>query len=345
MSLLFALRGNALPPRYAVGGKLYTPFVGAPNLATLPAVVLASSIGAVGAKGTSLIDVRRTNSDERALIYHTGANWVSGTNVFTIEFSFIPNWDGNPPVDQTLFMIGGNNNFFAGGIRVQIFDNGKMAIAMRTGDGVNSAGSEMLSAAVTASALSFTKWVKKEIKISCDGTNVYLFEDGALIGTFPLVVTNRYMNSVLAGKIYLGVYSVDTLIDQFLVFSDAQTSAYTPSSSYYPCADYDGTACTALSPEQVQNGVVFGVGPGSQTGTGKMAVAATTKIGVAANDGNGTYDGSDRHTHPTADQVAKNVQFKNNSLTNNVTGTLDNVTNVIGNHALEGALDGILEAF
>lgn len=53
---------------------------------------------------------------------------------------------------------------------------------------------------------------------------------------------------------------------------------------------------------------------------------ANTKIGVPGDGGVGTYDGSDRFEVPTATDIRFGVQAKNNSLTPNVTGTLEAIS-------------------
>lgn len=423
MGLLFSLRGDSLTPRYAMGGKQYSPYVAAVNLATLPAIITASSISAVNAKGTSLIDVHLTNSDERALKYVAGRNWVSGTNVFTVRYSFIPNWSGTLAFDKPLFVIGTNVNNFSGGLRVYVYDNGKINLAMRTGDGVNS---DMLSAATTASAVTVTNKQKIEIQVACDGTRVYLSIDGVAAGDWPLTVTDRYMNGVLAGNIYLGTYAIDTYIDEFLIFDTFEPQVYTPSASYYTCDDLDGTVSTGAgaanirqgateiingvtvtgtldlpTPSNVKSGVTYDHGDqtglytaserytdpgqanvragtaylhnnvnkngtcevpvaadvrfgsgvdntvgtltvpaeqyvragvtydGGRVGTEVRALKATTKVGVAADDGTGEYDGSERYTDLAESKVENGQGYRYNSLTQNRLGTLDSVTNVI----------------
>lgn len=324
MSALFALRGSSLTPRYALGGKGYAPFVAAVNLSNLPAVITAASISATGTKGSSLIDVHLTNSDERALKYVAGRNWVSGTNVFTVRYSFVPNWGGLLANDKNLFLIGHDPNRFNGGLRVQVFDNGKINVAMRTGDGV---GSDMLSAATTASAVTVTNKQKMEIQVACNGTRVYLSIDGVAAGDWPLQVTNRYMNGVLAGNIYLGVFSIDSYIDEFLIFDTFEPQVYTPSASYLTVDDLDGTVANA--PADVRSGVACGLGSG--VGTMVAAAKATTKIGVAADDGTGEYYAAERWDDLDPSLVARDTAYKANSETANRTGELDNVTNVLGN--------------
>ncbi len=61
----------------------------------------------------------------------------------------------------------------------------------------------------------------------------------------------------------------------------------------------------------------------NRTGTVLASVAASTKIGVTADDGPGSYDGTDRNTAPVESDVREFVAYKVNSLTNNKLGTLD----------------------
>ena len=316
-----------------MGGKRKAPYLAAANFLTPPAVILASSISAIGCKGTSLLDVHRTNSDERAMRYQTQGNWITGTNIFTVRYSFVPNWSGNPPVDQNLFFIGNDANAYFGGMKIVLFDNGLLNVGMKTGDGV---GSNMITGGTTAGTLTFVNKTKKEIQVSCDGTRVYASVDGVAVGDWALATTDRYMSNVHAGHMIVGPYSVDTYLDELLIFDTCEAQVYTPSADYYPCADFDGTLSVGAGAGNILSGVSETINGVVVSGTAVAAAAATTKIGVAANDGTGTYDGTDRHTHPTAGQVSNGVQFKNNSLTNNVTGTLDSVTNMMENATLYG---------
>lgn len=74
----------------------------------------------------------------------------------------------------------------------------------------------------------------------------------------------------------------------------------------------------------------------NRTGTAVIPSLANTKIGVAGDGGTGTYDGSDRWTDPTEAKVQVGTEYKANSTTNNKTGTLETVTNVVDEASLTG---------
>lgn len=65
-----------------------------------------------------------------------------------------------------------------------------------------------------------------------------------------------------------------------------------------------------------------------------VSAAATTKHGVTADDGTGTYRGADLWEAITAGQLASGISKLQDGTT--VVGTLDNVTNVVKNANLVG---------
>lgn len=77
------------------------------------------------------------------------------------------------------------------------------------------------------------------------------------------------------------------------------------------------------TPSDLRDGVQLKNNSLTENVTGTLVVPSleNTKIGVNGDGGVGTYDGSDRHTHPLASELKSGVQVKNNSLTNNLTGT------------------------
>lgn len=357
-AVTFALRGDSLTPRYAKGGKLRANYLAAVNFGTPAAVVTAASISATGTKGSSLIDVHLTNGDERAVKYLTGANWVTGTNVFAIRISFVPNWTGNPATDKSLFFIGNDANNFNGGVKIGLLDNGKLQVSMKTGDGV---GTNIVNASTTGT-LSFTSKTKTEIMLSCDGTTLRASQDGVEVGTWALGVTDRYMNSVIASSMIIGPYSVDTWIDELVIWDTAENHVYTPSSSYLTVDDFDGTSSTdpgaanvlstagayiiagvtktptyvAPSVGNVKTGVTFGAasaltgtydGSDLWTDPGEAAVEIGTSYTAGGAPKTGTYTGANRWTDILEAKVEYGYEYKANSLTNNKTGSLNPTVN------------------
>lgn len=83
----------------------------------------------------------------------------------------------------------------------------------------------------------------------------------------------------------------------------------------------------------------------NRTGTVVASAAATTKIGVTADDGTGTYDASERYTDFGNSNIRAGTAGKYNSTTNNRLGTLNNVTNEVAEATLTApSQEAILEA-
>lgn len=197
-----------------------------------------------------------------------------------------------------------------------------------------------------------------DLWIVWDGTQgagkikLYLAQHGNA-ATLVSSVNADYANSrdtIVSGSVMIGadpfINGMAALLNEFVMWDEAiDPTTFGVRADFIPSTALNGSLNAGAGAENIRSGVSETINGVVIAGTATIPSLANTKIGVAGDGGTGTYDGTDRHTHPIAAEVANGVSFKNNSLTNNVTGTLDNVTNVIGNHALAGQeLDGILEA-
>jgi hypothetical protein len=127
---------------------------------------------------------------------------------------------------------------------------------------------------------------------------------GTLTGTLAVPTASQVLNGVAVG-------STTGNVIQAAVSDVRKNTTYGPSSSL-----------TGLAYIPAASDVLSGVNTDQTTGTAIAALAVSTKIGISANDGAGSYDGTDRHTHPDVAEVAEGVVWKENSLINNRTGTL-----------------------
>mgnify|MGYP006921296332 CR=1 FL=1 len=366
--LLFSLRGDSLTPRFARGSKAYSSFLGAGTLAHPPVIADLAHPSVFGGKA---IDLRRDIGDTRVLCYSARNNWVRDSLVFSVRARLIPDFSGNPVADMHVARIGdlrGTTPY--GGIDFMWQDNSKFRFMAQP---KNEIGSLLL----TAPDMVLSDGVAQDFMLTSNGTNWFASIEGTEVATGALAGTSSawLLNDIVAAMICFAQYPSSCYINEFSTWNTCEPHVYTPRTAFLACDDYEGDSHTELLASQVESGVAFGPGPGSQIGSALVADPASvltdaggdyippdpsivdsrfnfgpaddliqgtlpvpsvqnTRFGVATGDGSGLL------VVPLASQVAKDVAFDTASV-----GTLDNVTNVIGNHDLEGAeVDGILEA-
>lgn len=354
MALRFSLRGDNVKPRYANGRRSHHSFLANANLSSPVAVIAASSIGATNCFGTSLIDCHLRNADTHSEIYPAIGNFINnGTNIFSLRYRFVPNWDGNYSYDTPFLIIGDNPNSFNGGLCVYLFSDGTFNFRARE---ANDTGAQIFG--ITTSACTFVQGRAMEFMVVCDGTNVYVSCDGVEIGSKALDYPDRFLSAIVSGRMQIGPYISNYYLEEFTIWDSVESHVYSPRTAYFPCDDYGGVEYVDLAPSQVANGVAFGPGPGSEVGTlvpapdpqfiltgaggdyvapdpgivdsrytygpsgatqGTLEVPAATdtRLGVTTGDAVGTLK------VPLISQVANGVVFDDDSV-----GTLDNVTNI-----------------
>lgn len=333
-AVIFAVRGESLTPRYARGGKAYAEYQAPVNFGTPVATVASSSISCVGCYGSSVINVSLLNGDSHSLRYTAGGNWPTGTDM-SIRLRIVPTWSGNPATDKPIFYAGSAVNDAPGGLVVYILDNGKLWFRLGS-------ASHTLTFYVTStsnSALSFTAYAATEIMISCGSLSCSASQDGVNVpltnNTWSSAYANRF-NGVLAGSMTLGPYSSSYYLDELIIWDSKETAVYTPSGSYEAVADVDVTQSSDPGIANVKSGTAYVISGVSLTGTAAIAAADDVKIGVSTGSTVGTYDGSDRWTCPLAAQLSTGVELQCNSLTANLTGTRDTVTNLMRAGTMSG---------
>lgn len=310
--------------------------------------VIAGPAGAFG-------NLLQTNNAVYCLEWPCQDNGPIGKAGFTIGMSGNPNFTGTlSSARGGLFTIGctRSQRGYFGGISIYI----DTASKVRIGCGSRSSGGNYFNAVAFNYVVNFTQNTIKEIYVTWDGTTSV---DGAKLwvcdrGGVPVNVaslTASAANTELWNRAAMAsisntnvadftntflwdleeVFILDEAVDVAAYFGGVARTNYV-----YTGAAYEGYNFTALTAPQVQSGVAFGPGPGTLTGTAVLAAAATTKMGVTANDGAGSYDGSDRWTDPGEANVSAGTAYKANSTTNNKLGTRQTVTNVIAAASLSG---------
>lgn len=329
-AVTFALRGNSLTPRYAAGGKASANYLSNVYASTPAAVENFGHASVFGGQAINLIGL----SDTRSLLFNSYGNWITGSNVFSALFRIVPNWTGNPAGLRRIVRIGqANSPAWAGGLLLEIQTDGKLfAVARDASD-----KGTLLFSFTTASALSFTSGTATDIMIVSDGARVYLSQDGVEIHDAALTSTAAQLGALVGGAIWLGPYPWDGSYNEVVIWNTAEPHEYAARTDFISVADFDGTSATDPGIANVRSGTTYTIAGASLTGTAAIPAAADVKIGVSVGAATGLYDGSDRWTCPLAGQLSNGTQLKCNSTSLNLTGTLDNVTNVLSSQTMTGA--------
>lgn len=390
MGLLFSLRGDSLTPRYAMGGKGFSTFVGGTTANSPPLPVTSADASCFGGWA---IAITRPPDDYKEIFYPARKNWPASGKIFSMRIRAAPNFTGTPSSDLQLIRVGPSRGTPTyGGARLVWQDNNLIRIQAQPKSGFSDL---FLSASI---GISLTSGVFKDYMLTSDGTNWYYSVDGVQLGTGSVGNPSdaRYdLDWAVAGQIVLGQYPFNGFINEVNIWDTCEPHVYAARTAWLTCADFDGTLNTGAGAGNILTGASETINGVPVAGTAIAAVAATTKHGVAANDGTGTYRGTDLNTALAADKILSgNSQTQDGSVVagtaiaaakattkigvaandgtgeyyaperwtaldpsrvakddvylvnaEELVGELDNVTNVIGNHELEGQeLAGILEA-
>lgn len=325
---VFQVRGDSVNARRSSFGKV--PVVAGTTPAT------QSDAGAIG--GNSL---KLDNGSTFALqvLSYPGRTNIPSTQGISVHIRLKTGYTGTPSSSCGFFDIGGVfGSQWAGRISLDHrVTSGNLVVSYSADK--NSTG----STATLVSAWSPTSGTWYDIVLCWDGTTgsnkMELFIDGSSAGTATAGVAwtsprpNESQQFITLGC-SASVTTSRITINEFNIWS----GVITPSSvtltggsgslngasrtQFVDATAFDGSLNTSAGAANIRSGntteVIAGV---TTTGTMVAAAAATTKTGVTADDGTGTYDGSDRWTDPGEANVRSGTAYKANSTSNNKTGT------------------------
>jgi len=242
----------------------------------------------------------------------------------------VPTWSGAPASDKIVALIGGTANSFAGGLRVNVYDNAGVNVAVRKSD-----DNETLFAGGTSAAQSWTAFTATEIMVTCDGARLYVSKDGVEILDVAVSDTTgvtSHLSGVLAGRILLGPYSSSYLIDEVNIWDTCEAHVYAARSAYVTCDDYDGTSHAAPAAGELKHGVVHQSVVGTYRGANfwESLPAARIQTGFSQLQDGATISGSLLvGTPPSAVDVRFGTTFIDN-LGATLTGSLVVPTEFVG---------------
>ena len=341
MALLFALRGNSLTPRYAKGGKEYSLFLGPSTVAVPPVPV---SLAHASCFGGWAIESNTAAGDYREWYYSAKNNWVRGTRTFSMLVRAATNYSGTPPNDINLMRIGEPRAITVyGGARIWLQDNNTALFHAAPKNGF----ANHFYSALSLSGNPLVSGVFKDYMLTADDATGlwYASIDGVEVATGSLNGDGAGtwdFDWVTCPSIVFGAWPFNGWINEALIWDTCEPHVYSPRTAWLDCEDFDGSTYTDPGEANVRNSTGYSHAGVSKTGTLVVPSLANTKTGVAGDGGTGTYDGSDRWTALDESVVARGQAYKSNSTTNNRTGELDNVTNVIAESVAYGQTDSAI---
>lgn len=330
MAVTFQARGTQLNAWFSSNGKYWRTRC---DEGQAPPSVDALADASVF--GGHAINIYGVGGRTREILWPGYGNWTA-TNEFAVLVRLIPQFDGVPPDNQTIFAAGDHLNSATGGVYIRWNNDGTISVVAAT-----NSGRTMLSWN-TLAVMTAVNGVAMDIMLRWDGTvankaqlsvNGVLFEEKTASDDLSAYQTDRSRAPVVMLSCGFGPASSGTskfYINELVCFDNAQAVVYSPRTGFWTttAAEFDATAAIDPGISHVESGRNYMIAGVALVGAQSLiaAAAATTKHGVLANDGVGTYRGADLWTSPRADQLALGVQLQSDSLTPNLTGTLDSVT-------------------
>lgn len=363
MAVKFQIRGTQLDAWYAAALKThFTPRQAAAN-------AFVTSSGTSGIFGGSYIDM--TNAPR---IQYVGLDNVPvGSTAFSILLRVVPTFTGTPSAGIGLFEICQPGNDDYGGFSVLINTAGKMFVY-----GAKQHSTSFFFNSAFGTAINFVSGQPIDLWFVWDGTTgankVERWEaaNGNSATKIDTITASNAMDafnkfctpSILLWSPVNAVSNNKLHINEIVIFDTAEVpSSYgaragfvtTTASAFegYTYTDagianvrknttyvFQGNTLTGLAAIPGASDVRLSIATDQTTGALIAAAKATTKIGVAADDGTGLYDGSERYTDFGNSNIRLAQVGKFNSTTNNRTGTVvaaAAATTKIGTTADDGA--------
>jgi hypothetical protein len=326
MGIVFGVRGDSIDARYSSGGKTGTKIGNTGN------ITINSDAGYLSGS-----NIQFAGATVAALHWSGRFNTPNGREISVLH-RYSPTYTGSPAAARQVMPYIAACPERLGRIEITHSAAGNLVVTA-----TNEVGTTIINA-VTAAAWSPVSGTIYDIVYTWDGTtganSFKVYVDAVLQGAgitptaaFSASWTNEYFNGICYGNGLTSSLAVsktdeiiiwDSVINVSSVVLVSGSAALNGASrtSLVDVAAFDGllqsspgTANTRLSTTWYYNGVL-------QTGTAAIPTAANTKTGVATDATTGTYDGSDRWSVISEDDVTLGLDYKSNSLTNNKTGNV-----------------------
>jgi hypothetical protein len=309
------------------------------------ASALTLTTGPTGTFGGTYLD--QTSAPE--VVWPGHDNGPVGSTAMSVLFRLIPIASGNPAANKGIFQMSGaraaNGNF--GGLSWMITSAGKLAV---TGGSISS-GLNYFNAAAFGTALTLTANVPTDIWFVWTGTTTanavecWQAQNGATPTKIATMTASAAASAWLRGSIsdLMNINLAEAVtnnafhINEIAIFDTAENPAsYGSRTDFLTASAFEGYNTVAFAAGDVRSGVSAaqkgatvtgtaaipatadvrsGTAVGSSTGTLIAAVASTTKHGVAADDGTGSYRGYDLWTSVQASELKSGVSLNQDGVT------------------------------
>lgn len=280
MSLLFALRGDSLTPRFAKGSKEYSFFLGGPTLNVPPLPVTLSDPSCFGGWA---IESNTTAGDYREWFYLSRKNWVRNTRTFSMLVRAATNYSGTPPNDINLMRVGEpRSNTVYGGARIWLQDNNTCLFMAQPKNGL----SNHFLTAPSLSSIPLVSGVFKDYMVTAnDATGKwYASIDGVQVATGDLNGDGAGFwdfDWINAPNIIFGTWPFRGWINEALIWDSCEPHVYSPRTAWLDCPDFEGESYSDPGEAHVEKDVSYIFAGASKTGTYEPAVPETVDPGEA----------------------------------------------------------------
>ncbi len=325
MAITFHLRSDSLTPYRALGDGTPVNIFDAAAGATAPAIVADATSGIIN---STVIELKHATL-VRGLQFRAGAN-IPSTGPLTIRVRLQPRFTGNPGANCMLVSAEGYGVWNSNIIWLYLDTAGHLVFVVKDPYGavyVNITSSVFSPTVVSGTPIEFMAvWDGTNgaggVKLSCNGASISTHTASANAAAWN---PNAFAYVGIGFSSRFAIANID--INEVVIYNTAETYTYTPSgTTFVTDTAFNGGTNTGAGAGNIVSGATETIAGVTVAGTAVVAVASTTKTGVTANDGTGTYDGSDRWTVPAAYELLSGVQLKNNSTSLNLTGTLTSPT-------------------
>ncbi len=322
MALKFQVRSTQLDAWYAAGFRDHA-FIG-PNNQT-PIIQANATSGVFGGHH---INVANEVSGTRQISYSSLDNFALATGAFSLLMRIIPNSIFTSRAQNLFEMFGANTFGFIWGLNADqkhfwLGESDEQVLIFNDPIG---------------SGMSFTQGVPTDLWMTWDGTTgagaikCYQGLNGqvpTLVGTATaaIAVSSRQRAASnpmhLSGTLLFG--NCDWYLNEFAVW-DTQIDpiSFGARTEFISAEEFEGYASSPPSESDVRLNTSYLDHGVSKTGTLEIPSLSAIKIGVSADGGTGTYDGSDRWTDPGVSNVSAGVDYRANN--EDLTGIRDVVT-------------------
>lgn len=294
-----------------MGGKDFFQFVAAASAGSPP--VVTSGFTDPSVFGGSALSYTLVG-DTRATVWTARKHWPRNSRVFSLLIRIVPNFTGTPPYVQRPVRVGsyGGAMEAVGGLELEFQDNGTLYVRVRASmDALSD-----IAALYTSHVFSFTSGVARDVMITCDGSRLYISEEGVEVYNEAVTgsTANHVLNDIMAGKIFLGAYPCNLYVNELCIWDTCEPHVYSARTDFISASDIDGVTSVGAGAGNIRAGTTELINGITVTGTLDLPLESDVRENVE-------YDGATKEgtlvipAPPSAGDLRKDVVHRG------VTGT------------------------